>query len=279
MKRKFSASVRAVVEYALMGGDLSAAGSLRKMSEGTAAHLARQSALEAAETERPVRALIETENCELSLSGRIDALYERGGLPVVEEIKLFSGVEREAPLPAHRAQAVVYAYLLEAPEAVVRVLYVRSDGREAAAFEETMRRGEICRAFFDLLLPYLEKLERETAWRSVRDASLAAMQFPFEGWRGEQRKMAAQVYWAVKSRKRIFAQAPTGTGKTAAALFPALKALGEGLTEQVYYLTARTTGREAARDLLALLREKGVRLRALTLTAKEKCCPFAGAEQ
>ena len=279
MKRKFSASVRAVVEYALMGGDLSAAGSLRKMREGTAAHLARQSALEAAETERPVRALIETENCELSLSGRIDALYERGGLPVVEEIKLFSGVEREAPLPAHRAQAVVYAYLLEAPKAVVRVLYVRSDGREAAAFEETMRRGEICRAFFDLLLPYLEKLERETAWRSVRDASLAAMRFPFEGWRGEQRKMAAQVYWAVKSRKRIFAQAPTGTGKTAAALFPALKALGEGLTEQVYYLTARTTGREAARDLLALLRESGVRLRALTLTAKEKCCPFAGAEQ
>ena len=146
---------------------------------------------------RQVRALIETENCELSLSGRIDALYERGGLPVVEEIKLFSGVEREAPLPAHRAQAVVYAYLLEVPEAVVRVLYVRSDGREAAAFEETMRRGEICRAFFDLLLPYLEKLERETAWRSVRDASLAAMRFPFEGWRGEQRKMAAQVYWVV----------------------------------------------------------------------------------
>ena len=279
MKRKYSASVRAVVEYALMGGDLTAAGSIRKMREGTAGHLARQGALENAKTEYPLRLEIETERCELLLSGRIDALYERGGAPVIEEIKLFSGEEREAPLPAHRAQAIAYAYMLNVPAAVVRVAYVRVDGEEIAAFEEEMTRGAICRAFFELLLPYIEKIEREAAWRTARDESLAALQFPYGLWRGEQRKMAAQVYWAIKSRKRLFAQAPTGTGKTAAALFPALKALGEGLTEQVYYLTARTTGRETARDMLALLHEKGARLRALTLTAKEKCCPFAGAEE
>lgn len=279
MKRRYSASVRAVVEYALMGGDLTAAGSIRKMREGTAGHLARQGALEGAQIEYPLRVQIETERCELLVSGRIDALYERGGVPVIEEIKLFSGEEREAPLPAHRAQAVVYAYMLNVPAAVVRVAYVRADGQEIAAFEELMTRGEICRAFFSLLMPYVEKIEREAAWRAVRDESLAALQFPYGAWRGEQRKMAVQVYCAIRARKRLFAQAPTGTGKTAAALFPALKALGEGLTEQVYYLTARTTGRETARDMLALMREKGARLRALTLTAKEKCCPFAGAEE
>lgn len=275
MKRVYSASVRAVVEYALMAGDLTAEGSLRRMREGTAAHLARQSALEGAQTEPPVRAQIETARCALSLSGRIDALYERDGLPVVEEIKLFSGEACEEPLPVHRAQAIVYAYLLDVPAAVARVLYVHADGSEAAAFEETLSRDEIRRAFFELLAPYLWKIEREAAWRELRDESLAALQFPYGAWRGEQRTMAAQAYWAVKSKKRLFVQAPTGTGKTAAALFPALKALAEGLTEQVYYLTARTTGREAARDMLTLLRGKGARLRALTLTAKEKCCPFA----
>ena len=279
LKRRYSASVRAVVEYALMGGDLTAAGSIRKMREGTAGHLARQGALEGAQIEYPLRVQIETERCELLVSGRIDALYERGGAPVIEEIKLFSGEESEAPLPAHRAQAVVYAYTPNVPAAVVRVAYVRADGQEIAAFEELMTRGEICRAFFELLLPYIEKIEREAAWRAARDESLAALQFPYGAWRGEQRKMAVQVYCAIRARKRLFAQAPTGTGKTAAALFPALKALGEGLTEQVYYLTARTTGRETARDMLALMREKGARLRALTLTAKEKCCPFAGAEE
>ena len=193
MKRRYSASVRAVVEYALMGGDLTAAGSIRKMREGTAGHLARQGALEGAQIEYPLRVQIETERCELLVSGRIDALYERGGAPVIEEIKLFSGEECEAPLPAHRAQAVVYAYMLNVPAAVVRVAYVRADGQEIAAFEELMTRGEICRAFFSLLMPYVEKIEREAAWRAVRDESLAALQFPYGAWRGEQRKMAVQV--------------------------------------------------------------------------------------
>ena len=53
--------------------------------------------------------------------------------------------------------------------------------------------------------------------------------------------MAVQVYTAIKRKKRLFACMPTGTGKSSATLFPALKALGEGLTGQVYYLTARST--------------------------------------
>lgn len=277
-KRRFSASVRAVAEYALLSGDLTAGGSLRRMREGTRGHLARQGMLEGARTEAPVRAVVEGAGFVLELSGRIDALYERDGLPVVEEIKLSSDETRQCALPVHRAQALVYAYLLGVPRAAVRVTYVRADGAEVVSFEENLTRGALCRAFFDLLLPYVEKVEREAAWRAVRDESLRALAFPYGAWRAGQREMAVQVYWAIRSRKRLYAQAPTGTGKTAATLYPALKALGEGLTEQVYYLTARTTGRAAARDALAFLRQKGLRLRALTLTAKEKSCPFAGAE-
>lgn len=66
---------------------------------------------------------------------------------------------------------------------------------------------------------------------------------------------------------------PTGTGKSSATLFPALKALGEGLTGQVYYLTARTTQRQGALDALARLHQQTLHLWALVIDAKDRQCP------
>ena len=60
-----------------------------------------------------------------------------------------------------------------------------------------------------------------------------------------------------------------------AVLFPALKALGEGYAEKLFYLTARTTGRVAAMDALEMMRAKGMTARVLTITAKGKACPHA----
>jgi len=97
--------------------------------------------------------------------------------------------------------------------------------------------------------------------------------FPFEQYRPGQREMAIQVYTAVKLQRRLFASMPTGTGKSIAALFPALKALGEGLTGQVYYLTARTTQRQGVLEALQLMRHQPLHLWTLTLDAKDKQCP------
>ena len=60
-------------------------------------------------------------------------------------------------------------------------------------------------------------------------------------------EMAVQAYPAIARRKRLFAVMPTGTGKGAAVLNPAIKALSQGLCSQVLYLTARGTQRLAPR--------------------------------
>ena len=108
------------------------------------------------------------------------------------------------------------------------------------------------------------------------------MQFPFAEYRPGQRALAGEVYRACRAGKsadrksgtRVFCQAPTGIGKTMSALFPALKAMGEGCGAKLFYLTARNTTQAAAEDAVARLRaaQPGLALRSVTLTAKEKAC-------
>ena len=273
-------SVRALVEFTHHGEDISPAPSLRDMTEGMLGHKARQAALggEGWRSEVPLQLRLPiAEDAELLLSGRMDAFLD-GDVPVVEEIKLWQS--REAPgcaLTAHRLQAVCYGHMLCAerglPEVRIRVCYVTRGGRLRAAFPETLTAGACAEAFDTLLQAWLRRWQLVREHRRLRDGRLAALRFPFDAWRPGQREMAAQVYTAVQLQRRLFACMPTGTGKSAAALFPALKALGAGLTRQVYYLTARGTQRQGALDALELMRRQPLTLWTLTLDAKEKQCP------
>lgn len=65
-------------------------------------------------------------------------------------------------------------------------------------------------------------------------------------------------------------------GADVAALGAAIKALGEAKLERVFYLTARTVGRSIAEKASADLRQGGLKLRSVTLTAKDKVCVRAG---
>jgi len=84
--------------------------------------------------------------------------------------------------------------------------------------------------------------------------------------------MAVAVYKAIRDESQLQVQASTGIGKTMAGLFPAIKAMAEGQAEKIFYLTAKTTGRDLAEKALDQMRENGLRIRSITLTAKEKIC-------
>ena len=96
--------------------------------------------------------------------------------------------------------------------------------------------------------------------------------FPFGVYRPGQREMAAAVYRTIAASGRLFSQAPTGIGKTVSTLFPAVKSLGEGLADRLFYLTAKTITRQAAEQALARMEEQGLRLKSVTLTAQDKIC-------
>lgn len=271
-------SVRELVEFSLCPEDLTRGTAVSALQDGTARHKARQKAYGAGwEKEVALSMLVPyIEDEMLTLSGRMDG-YKKGEIPEIEEIKSFSGETLPlAPYPAHRAQGVVYGYMLccleNIEKVVVTICYVDKKGRVLASFSEELTRQACTECFQMLYDNYLNWQHTLFKHRQQRNQSLAGLIFPFETYRQGQREMAVQVFTAIKTSRRLFAEMPTGTGKSAAVLFPSLKALERGYSNQIFYLTARTTQREAAQNCIRLMRKQPLVLWTMLLTAKEKQC-------
>lgn len=99
-----------------------------------------------------------------------------------------------------------------------------------------------------------------------------ALKFPHDNYRKGQRELAVAAYKTIKTKQKLFAEAPTGTGKTVSTLFPTLKAIGEESGERVFYLTAKTITRQVAEDAMIAFNDAGAEVKSVTLTAKDKIC-------
>lgn len=160
----------------------------------------------------------------------------------------------------------------EAGALSVRATLAAPDGRGATREERISRAA--AEKFMARLRPALTTVAREEVGRvAVRLPSLRRLPFPYAAPRESQREMMQAAYRALRRGGRLFVAAPTGTGKTAAALYPALRALGAGEVEKVFYLTPKTTTARAAGEALARFARAGGRIRAISLLAKERLCP------
>lgn len=213
------------------------------------------------------------------LEGRADGVFRDQGRMVVDEIKTtvlpISGI-REDTYPLHWAQVKCYAYMLvcqrNEPELSVQLTYFNLDTEELERFRKDYSRSELELFMHELMEKYLRWIDFSVRWKEKRDASIQQLAFPFPSFRAGQRNLAGSAYRAIETGRKLFAQAPTGTGKTVSALFPAVKAMGEGKTSKIFYLTAKTITRQVAEEAVEKMRCKGLQMKALTLTAKEKIC-------
>jgi DNA excision repair protein ERCC-2 len=182
--------------------------------------------------------------------------------------------------PLHWAQAKVYGFIYAHDHALERITiqltYLNLETTEVTEFRDSLSRADLANFFEETTAVYLEWIRDLHCWRRLRDDSIQRLAFPFLQYRAGQRELAVAAYHALAAGGRLFAEAPTGIGKTISVLFPALKALAEGKLEQIFYLTARTVGRTVAEKAFAELQQAGARLRVLTLTAREKLCARDG---
>ena len=280
--RLLKTSVRELIGFVLRSGDLVSGGFSRtdRMVAGTRGHQQVQNARpDDYQPEVHVSYLVEADEITLEISGRIDGLLaEENGTVVVDEIKTTeSNPEEDTPdNPAHWAQAKVYAFIVADQSNLdfidVQLTYLQLDTWRRHEDRRTFSREELTTFFNNLVEKYLYWARIYLEWCIERDAALENLEFPYPEYRAGQRDLAVTAYRTIENGDRAFAQAPTGIGKTISTIFPAVKAMGLGHTEKIFYLTAKTIGRTVAEKAVDDMRVKGARLKSLTLTARDKIC-------
>lgn len=273
-------SVRNLVEFILRSGDIDnrvAAQDKDAMQMGAKLHRKIQRRMGASyQAEVTLRRVVEFDQFDIQVEGRADGVIAEDTV-CIDEIKgVFKSLEYlNEPVPVHLAQAKCYACIYatqqELPVVGVQMTYCNMETEEIKRFRQEYETEEL-EAWFQELVRQYEKWARfQIEWRGIRNQSVKKIEFPYE-YRQGQRELAASVYKTILRKKKLFIQAPTGVGKTIATVFPAVKAVGEGLGEKIFYLTAKTITRTAASQAFDLLKEQELRYKVITLTAKEKIC-------
>ena len=277
-------SVRDLVEFVLRSGDIDnrkggGLGEKEAMQEGSRIHRKIQGKMGSAyRAEVPLGITLPGDGYTLTVEGRADGIFTEQDAVWIDEIKSMyrdPDTLKEA-IPVHLAQAKCYAHIYALQHGLdeigVQMTYCSLETEEIRRFREMLPTKELSGWFQEVTDAYRKWAEFQRDWRELRRASIQGLEFPYP-WRAGQKKLAMDVYRTILRKKNLFLQAPTGTGKTLSTVYPAVKAVGEGLAERIFYATAKTITRTVAEEAFSVLRGNGLRLKTLTLTAKEKVCP------
>lgn len=300
-KRNFiKISVRNLVEFILREGDIDnrrgKGSSPEAMQEGSRIHRKIQRRMGANyHAEVPLKFIVTEEDYDLAIEGRADGILIEGPdeltaadnfqhLEVTEEMSVtideIKGVYMkldllQEPIGVHKAQAMCYAFIYATQHHLSRIkvqmTYCNLDTEEMKYFHDSFEYADLEAWFQKLMAEYKKWADFQHSWRILRQQSIKKLPFPFE-YRKGQKELAAGVYRTINRKKNLFIQAPTGVGKTITTIYPSVKAVGEGLGDKIFYLTAKTITGTVARETFELLRKNGYQAKVISLTAKEKLC-------
>lgn len=277
-------SVRGIIEYVLKTGSLDDRymGKNRAL-EGTLAHQKLQSSNEKiyAQYQKEVRLeqSFDIEDVVLLLEGRADGIIIDDGSVYIEEIKSTMKslvLIDEDYNDLHWAQAKFYAYMYsfqnQLEEINIKLSYFNIETDEVKSFNKNFKFEELKEFILYIINEYKKWILLKSNLNSIRNKSIKNLIFPFNTYRKGQRELAISCFNTIKEQAVLFAQAPTGIGKTISTIFPAVKSLGENRGERIVYLTAKTITRTVAEEAVNKLKDNGLICRSITLTSKEKIC-------
>ncbi|MBP2031352.1 Rad3-related DNA helicase [Clostridium algifaecis] len=288
-KNKIKISVRSLVEFIFRHGDLdSRLTSNVRALQGTKIHqkLQKQYNDEKLKNEEfkynqevVLKYEIDYREFKFLIEGRADGIIEKDGYTTVDEIKTVTKpVDKidENYNIIHMAQVKLYAYIYakknDLDSIYVQLTYYNIDDGKIKFIKKKFYLKELSDFFMNVLDTYYKWAKFKMDWESTRNSSIEKLDFPFIKYRQGQRELAVAVYGTIRDGKRLFVQAPTGIGKTISTVFPAIKTIPMKMISKIFYLTAKTVTGIAAEDTVHRMMKNGLRLKTLTLTAKEKIC-------
>ena len=275
----YTVSVKTLIETVIIKGDIDTRYVKKSRAVlGTKIHQMLQKQYHAEDlTEVAVKKEIISDDISLTVQGRIDGVLSYETDPMIEEIKSTAADLKamDEPYETHAAQAKIYAYLYmeehDLSDIHIRMTYYHIHTKQIKEFNTSHTKEELRDYFDQLINAYFIYLRMLSDLRSERDRSISSTDFPY-AYRKYQKAVISQIYRTIDEEKNIFINAPTGTGKTINALFPALKMMPKLSEGKIFYLSSKSTQKQIAENTLALLQDNGLDIKSITITAKEKVC-------
>ena len=283
-KWEVTLSVKDLIFMMHSGGDLNFQTSTygrNRAQEGIVLHQLLQSQRgESYQKEYFLKQDFEVAGGKVTLKGRADGI-DLGQKPaIVEEIKSYVGDFKDiADIQRllHKEQLYVYGYLFlteffEEDALELQLTYIHADTEKVEQETEVCTRSFLKQHFAALFSRFETYLIRKIERKEQRNLLLQKQSFPLGEFRTGQRDLSACTYRALRDKKNYFIEAPTGTGKTIGNLFPAFKAMGEGHLDQIFFLTAKNTGKETARKSFEYMANENSMIKSVEISSKSSIC-------
>ena len=282
-------SVHQLVDFLLRTGDIdNRFFNASTMNEGSRIHSSYQASQgEDYYSEYPLKHVFVVNGINITLEGRADGIIKKKtGDYMIDEIKSTTmdlQEFRNENIEWHLGQAKCYAYLFALEQKLehidIRLVYIRQ-GKERERFNDyySCSIGELADYINDLLIDYLAFYDIIDVQMQKRNESIKNLQFPFDNYRFGQRELAKYAFSIAKNGGKLFVEAPTGIGKTMSTLFPFIKSIETDEQTKIFYLTAKSSGKESAYNAVELLKDKSsLELNDIVITAKDKICFCKGS--
>lgn len=283
MEKSLRLSVHQLVDFLLRSGDIDTRVFNRSsMQEGSRLHaIYQQKQGSDYISEYPLSKTFTIEEVSITLEGRADGIIKRkNGDFVIDEIKTTVAPLEEFKndnMEWHMGQAKCYALMFALEQNLkaigVRLTYIRQGNEKEKDIVESMFLVEELNQYvLTLLEDYLSFYNIIFREQEEKNVSISKLDFPFAKYRDGQRELAKYAYAIGKNGGKFFCEAPTGIGKTMSTLYPFIKASNLDDKAKIFYLTAKTSGKDSAYNAVNLLVEKGLVINDIVITAKDKIC-------
>ena len=285
MEKSIKMSVHQLVDFLLRKGDIdNRVYNKNTMNEGSRLHASYQRRQDSDYiAEYYLIHTFKVDDFEVILNGRADGIISRPFLTTIDEIKTsvmdneeFYQEQGEWHLGQAKIYALIYALDHDLERMGVRLTYINQLNNSSLVKDFKYTKEELENYVTDLIREYLEFYKLVFSQLEKRNETSELLDFPFKKFRKGQRELAKYTFAAIKNKQNLYVEAPTGIGKTMSTLFPAVKSFSNGDVDKIFYLTAKNSGVEAAFNATKLLVEKGLRVVAIQITAKEKICACPG---
>lgn len=230
--------------------------------------------------ELKVKEEVEYKNITYIINGRVDSFIEYKNKIIIEEIKSVGTLSENLSIDnnmAYYAQLLIYAYFLTKDiddniEIEVMLTYISRFDESIKKHSKKMSKNEIYNFFMDTLEKYYKFSKAYIDNEEELILTGKNVPFPYANYRQSQKQFMTAVYSCITNKNKLFAQAPTGVGKTLSTLYPSIKALSNKLGKKIFYITAKTITKNVCIDNLYMLNQLGFKGISLNITSKENIC-------